>query len=62
MKKWLKDHKYDIIIFVCYSIAIIFVMLLIALFAITIYVYIKYGNTNVSELPAWVWFLIYGRK
>lgn len=62
MKKWFEKHKNDIIVFIWYATAIIFAIVFMAFIALAIYGFITYGNTTVSEMPTWLWLLIYGRK
>lgn len=40
------------------GIVILIILVALAFFALMIYVRIKYWNTPVSELPAWVYYLI----
>ena len=43
-------------------VAVIILLLLLAFVGIEIYVWVKYGNTPIGDVPSWVLFFMFGGR
>lgn len=57
----MKRRKHDTLITIFYLfIAGLFIAALLGLGVLEIYIWVKYGNMPISEIPAWVLFFMFG--
>ena len=43
-------------------VAVVIISLLFAFIGVEIYVWVKYGNTPIGDVPSWVLFFMFGGK
>lgn len=56
-------NKTDKFMLALYTFLILFlVLLLLAVIVIDVYAFIKYGDTPITEVPAWAYFFLFGGK
>lgn len=56
-------NKTDKIMLALYTFGIIFLVLIVlVVIVIDVYAFIKYGNTPITEVPAWAYFFLMGGR